>query len=179
MNTIVKATSKVSVFAVLMLSLQAHAIFDPNWERPIESAKMEILETRRGFDLVDNLEVVVRKRDGAMNVTSLVINYEQGMGEMLPAFQNISEEYFVEESGIYKDDCGSVYYSARKSQGEGRQVGARSSVTLIDHRHRICDDVVTHLFELDMRKGYGWCGTMDATLKAGGNPEALYSAYIK
>lgn len=177
---ITKAT-KFSVLAITMIALQAQAIFDPNWERPIESAAMEIIETRNGFELVDNLEVVLRKRDGSVNLTSIVLNYEQGMGDMLPAFENISETFEIDANqGIEKDDCGSVYYSASKGDtAHGRAQGARTHMTLIDHRHRVCDDLVPNVFEIHFRKGYGWCGTMDSVLHATGKPEPLMSAYIK
>jgi hypothetical protein len=102
------------------------------------------------------------------------------MGDMLPAFQSIKEEFFINQDEVSKDDCGSIYYSASIVQGgEGRMAGARTIVTLVDHRDRVCTDLVPNLIEFRMRKGYGWCGTMDSTLHAIGEPETLYSAYIK
>lgn len=174
--------SKATLLATLVLvSLNAHALFDPNWERPIERVQLEITETHRGFELVDELEVTLRKRDGALHPTSMLVKYNKGMGEMLPAFETIKEEYFISEDNVSKDDCGSVYYSVTISDHDeaGRSQGARSTVTLIDHRERVCTDLIPDLIEFRMRKGYGWCGTMDATLEAIGKPEALYSAYIK
>ena len=46
------------------------------------------------------------------------------------------------------DDCGSEIYKGQLADGKGS-----STLTVVDHRHRVCDDYRPYLFELTERTG--------------------------
>ena len=103
----------------------------------------------------------------------------------------------LEITHVEKNDCGSTVYSAqlpidiRESYQEFKGLlamtkdsglrnsdpvnGARFNLTLIDHRTRICEDHRAYAWEVSVREGYGWCGTMDSVFEAVGNPEPVYT----
>lgn len=62
--------------------------------------------------------------------------------------------------------CGSFEIVA----GIGEADGNRIHLSLIDHSRRVCEDARPYVWEAEVRKGYGWCGTMDSVMRLGGNP---------
>ncbi len=66
---------KILSLLTLTLSSNAFAQFGPHWERPIETARM-VVESATG-ELAPILQtmIVVNKRDGQVNPTSLSLKY--------------------------------------------------------------------------------------------------------
>ncbi len=169
-------TKTLTALALALTALPSYAIYDPSYERPIEVASMTIIEATRNLENIEGLNITMNKSDGAPHITSIHMTYTRPMGDMLPAFERINKMFEVSEDNITIDACGSTTYAVHHlGTDENGNIGARTSMYLTDHRARRCKDYVPAIFELSMRQGYGFCGTMDATLQATGNPEAVYS----
>ncbi len=54
-----------------------------------------------------------------------------------------------------------------------RNIQRRLSVVLIDHTNLTCRIHKPFKWEASVREGYGFCGTMDATMELEGNPELV------
>jgi hypothetical protein len=173
-STIIKA----SLLGVALLSLPALAIFNPNWERPLEMAKLEVQDSRGVFQEASELQVYLNKRDGAKQVTSITVNYKvPSHAEFMEGqMTNVTRTFAVPNDGISKDECGNTVYTINSSEmNHDRLVGARTNITLIDYRTAICEYKIVANFEFSMREGFGWCGTMDSTVHAFGNPEPVFT----
>lgn len=150
---------KSTLLTLSILSLPAFAIYDPSWERPVENIAMDLVEARGSFANASQISVTLNRRDGATHVTSLTMAYTNANGE------HLQKDYLLEGENAITEECGSIIYNVQIGSGRG----ARDSLQLQDNRNRHCRDLRPHVFELSARSGYGWCGTMDSTLSAGGN----------
>lgn len=154
--------------AVLTLSSSAFAIYDPSWERPMLTAfDMEITDAQYGFEKAERVDLTLTKRDGQKKATGIILSVDY-------AHSNAPVVNELKITDIRKDSCGSTVYSARLEDKKGNKgMEARMNVTLVDHAARLCDDYKPFRWEADVRQGYGWCGTGDATMSLQGEPEAV------
>ena len=85
---------------------------------------------------------------------------------------------------VTEDECGSTIYHASLMQMDymyrpfDPNNQARFSLTLVDHSTRLCEDYKPNLWEANVREGWGWCGTMDSTMEAVGNPQPLFTIAV-
>ncbi len=159
--------SVLASWLVLMVTSSAFGIYDPNWERPIlGDHDMKIEAAQFGFEDVTQAGLTLTKRDGQTEPTGILVNLNDG-----GAVRSIQ----LTITSIEKDaSCGSVRYVASLGK-QSKSMGARFNVVLEDHTTRVCDDARPGIWEANLREGYGWCGTGDATLYLVGNPEPLYT----
>jgi len=154
------------VFSAFLMATQSWAVFREGWERPILKASLEVTHATFEFKTSNNLELVLTKRDGAHSefATGLKLTYDdQKTGE--------SFTQFFQVTNVAKDECGSTVYSASAVLLKDPQ--ARFNLTLTDNSTSNCKIVKDFRWEITARKGYGFCGTMDSTLEAVGNPEGV------
>jgi hypothetical protein len=165
--------------ALLILGGNANAIYNPEWERPIFGAEMEITHTNRGFEGVSEVNLVLTKRDGENEMTGMILSFLQA--HPLKGFIGEVERELV-ITNISKDNCGSTIYNAQLATSHDlplEDVQARFSISLTDHSTRLCEDYRPYGWEAHVREGYGWCGTMDATMELVGNPEPLRTIMLR
>jgi hypothetical protein len=161
-----------AVFAtVLAVSANAFGVYDPTWDRPLFTAfDMDIISTQHGFNDVEKVDVTLTKKDGQRKPSGITIAMEI-------RHSNTPEVKKLVITDITQDGCGSTVYHARLPQKKNGRVkgaiGARFNLTLTDHTTRLCHDMKANIWEASIREGYGWCGTMDATMELEGNPEAV------
>ena len=164
--------------AVLGGAGEADAMVRPQWERPILSAEMEKTNARGYFEQVLGVRIVLTKQDRAEGPTGIRLSYEPGITVTMPPGTPRTQTVDLEIVDVSADDCGTVEYVAQlkgtaRVPREGIQ--RRFSVVLKDHSRRVCENVVPAIWEARVREGYGWCGTMDATMSLQGNPEPVYT----
>lgn len=127
---------KILSLLTLTLSSNAFAQFGPHWERPIETARM-VVESATG-ELAPILQtmIVVNKRDGQVNPTSLSLKYATTNNVAIE--ENPQAIYrTLEVKNIEVDFCGSVTITAQKRYPLKR---IRETLVLIDHRNRLLSD---------------------------------------
>ena len=72
------------------------------------------------------------------------------------------------------DACNSTVYTANKKYKKENPEQERFSVVLIDYSTSICDNLVfDYIWKAEVRKGYGFCGTMDSVMELTGTPEFI------
>jgi len=174
---------------VLVSGWDAQAVYQEGWDRPVEQAQLKITHGINGFADLDEAKLTHTVQDGS-GITKFTIEYLDPESEKM-----VSKK--LEITHVEKNDCGSTVYSAqlpidiRESYQEFKGLlamtkdsglrnsdpvnGARFNLTLIDHRTRICEDHRAYAWEVSVREGYGWCGTMDSVFEAVGNPEPVYT----
>jgi len=167
----------ISTLALTLVSTQAHAVYAPNWERPVLEADMKLIQTHLGFEKVSDVKLTLTRRDIGILVpnskyTGIQITYlnADNMGQSRRA------SYTLKITQAEKDGCGSTTYYAqlnRDHSANPKEIGARYNISLTDHSERICKDLRLFRWEAQVRQGYGWCGTMDSTMELGGNPESV------
>ncbi|MCC7442758.1 MAG: hypothetical protein IT285_14075 [Bdellovibrionales bacterium] len=170
--------SKSHLIAALMLSLApsvSFGAFIEGWERPILRSEMKILDSRGMYDRAESVELTLTRRDGsserAPTGITLTVKMAANAAEGIVATMENTQ---LEIVGTEDDGCGSKVYHAQVP-GQNGIHGARLNVTLTDHSARTCENVVPFLWEAHVRRGFGWCGTMDDTLSLGGQPEPVYT----
>ena len=166
----------VGLFA--FTSTVAFAISQPGYERPLYSAQMEKVNARGHFELAQNVRLMMTQLDESETPTGLRLSYVNSMLEQFPEATGYSsvDLTIVETREI---GCGSVQHIARLRQPNDHRDSIynqhRFTVVLIDHTRRICEDYRPYLWEASIREGYGWCGTMDATMELRGNPKGVFT----
>ncbi len=60
---------------LIATSSPCHAIFQENWERPIKSAEMEIINSSQRLEDLRDIQLTLAKRDGASTPTSLSFEF--------------------------------------------------------------------------------------------------------
>ncbi|HBQ20922.1 MAG: hypothetical protein A2Z91_08715 [Deltaproteobacteria bacterium GWA2_38_16] len=179
----------LTVLTIVFVTTNAGAIvMRPGHERPIFGAAMEKVDAQGHFELASNIFLELTKRDSyrAYNTdpTGMLLTYT------VPSVKLSSDEsdQFVSQKLVITDKrdvgCGSVQYIASLRPEpilhylpveKTREMQHRFTVVLIDHSQRVCEDYRPYLWEASVREGYGWCGTMDATMEIVGNPERVYT----
>ncbi len=136
------------------------------------ASNMEIISTRFGFEKVQSVHMTLSSDASDRKATAIQVEMN---------FLNAEEEMenrkvILEVTDIEVDSCGSKMIFARLPQvqvGEGEvdpiNVQGRFSVALTDNTERQCMDRQPN-WEAEIREGYGWCGTMDATMRVAGIP---------
>ena len=75
---------------------------------------------------------------------------------------------------VDKDECNRTYYDARLKTQNSNGMTERYSVRLVNRDNTTCSEYGlryhAYAWTAEVRKGYGWCGTMDATMSLVGNP---------
>ena len=166
-------------FGVLgVFAADAGAVYRPDWERPILSADMDVVEAIRGFQNARNVRLTMTKRDGQTEVTGLTLSFNDGI-ERFPETQNKDlRTVNLMVQHVSTDGCGSKQYVGNLVPTDARgpmHAMARFTVVLTDHSTRVCEDYRPHLWEASVSEGFGWCGTMDDRMTLVGNPEPVYT----
>lgn len=171
-----KRSNLVLVSGLFTLNLLAFAITMPNWERPILGGDMKKIEARFEFEDASGITLELTKRDGSTTPTGLRLNYlfapkctERGE---LCGLKPEKKEYFLTIQEIRDAGCGSREYIANFRHA-GTIGGERVTIVLTDHTNRVCKDFIPYRWEAKVRKGAGWCGTMDSTMTMVGNPDYI------
>jgi hypothetical protein len=178
-----------NIFLTLPLFISsASAVYDPNWNRPIDSANLTV-ESAQNIGSPDSanlnisdLTLVGTRKDGE------TLDNGQSYSGFLLSYNvqwNANQEFTPENNQVtvnsIENDCGSVVYHAsleptvNSKQASPFFEGVRMSVTLIDNTHRVCKDLRKGTWEVEIRSGYGWCGTGDLEIKAYGEPSPVYT----
>ena len=167
----------VSMFA--FTSTVAFAISKPGWERPLYSAQMEKVSAQGHFELAQNVRLMMTQLDESETPTGLRLSYMNSMLEQFSETTGRIDLTIVETREI---ECGSVQYIARLlatqqvlNMREPADLQHRFTVVLTDHTRRVCKDYRPYAWEASVREGYGWCGTMDATMELRGNPKGIFT----
>ena len=184
---------KLLILAGVFYTLHAQALIDPTWERPIWESSMDKIASTEQFEGVVDVSLTLTKRDGEENPTGLTLQY--GLCAYCPAFA--TEQ--LEITHIEEIECGSTLYVAqlpvdtdapnltgmiqtayfdihKKVQDQSTApILRRVSIVLTDHSTRYCEDLRPYIWEAEVREGYGWCGTGDATMSLVGNPKPVYT----
>jgi hypothetical protein len=125
---------KILTIVTLGLSLNAFAIFDDSWERPIESAKMEIVSSHGELEAITQTMVIINKKDGHLDPTSLTLKYATSDTDIEANPQAVFRTLKIKEYIV--DSCGSIYIFAENRYPLKR---IRESLHFSDHRNRDLD----------------------------------------
>lgn len=169
----------IACIATLVIAAPAMAIYAPDWERPIlASYEMEIQDARFDFTNVVSASLTLNQRDDSDVPTSLTVELHQVPLDNLVG-NDAPRMIELEVTTVEEIECGSRMIYASLPQAdvdpEDHPIMARFSVALTDHTTRVCDDQVPNVWIANVREGYGWCGTMDASMTLLGDPEHLKS----
>ncbi|MEK7790036.1 MAG: hypothetical protein AAB309_00235 [Deltaproteobacteria bacterium] len=164
-----KVRVMVVVVAAFLVSINANAIVDEGWERPIFRSNMVKLDAWNGFENAEDIHLLMTKLDESERPTGLQLSYSEAPSDVAAVVDlKITE---VRDVG-----CGSVQYVANLPESpENLKFNSRFTVVLTDHTKRVCRDRQPYLWKASVRQGYGWCGTFDATMDIAGNPEPVYT----
>lgn len=165
-----KVTVMVAAVAAVLIIVnvqRANAIDREGWERPILRADMAKLDARNGFESVEGIKLVMTKLDESERPTGLELSYTDVPSDV-PAVVVLK---ITDVKDIF---CGSVQYIANLPETDLPE-NPRFTIVLTDHTKRVCEDFHPHLWEASVRRGSGWCGTMDDTMKIAGNPKPVYT----
>lgn len=156
--------------AAITLSANSFAVYAPGWERPILTAEdMEIVSATQAFEHAERVDLTLTKRDGQKQPTGMIVSV---------VFPESSKPVVkkLTVTDISMDRCGTTTYIANLPKKAGKAgVEARYSVVLEDHSFRRCKDIKPARWEASVRQGYGWCGTMDATMTLQGEPNPVFT----
>jgi hypothetical protein len=170
-------------FAVLAITstvtTKSQAAFIPGWEKPIKKAEMEITRSKFGFSPIKKITVTLTRQIGSEseNPTGMIV-------DILNSQTGKTTTEILTITRVHTDECGSIEYDASLPQQvnaslEDFETFRRFNMHLIDHTGRTCgglpEDSSARQWEALIRQGHGFCGTMDATMTAMGNPEDLYT----
>lgn len=172
MKAINKAKGLLAISALIVSSL-SFGIYNPSWERPILTAPDMVIEQGRfGFKDLDRAGLTLTQRDGSAEPTGIIVN----LSYVRKAEGDSNRTIRLAVTNVSKDACGSKTIVAQlptSKPTEPRGLYHRFSVVLTDHSQRLCEDYRPYMWEAKVREGYGWCGTMDATMSLYGNPEPV------
>jgi len=154
-----------------MLFGQAHASIIPGWERPIRRAEeMKIIKTEFGFENVTKVSLTLTQQDETPSSTGITIEYVEPKPYIGTPYRPGANYKMLKIINKYTDFCGSTVYQAALQL---KQQNLRFYVQLVDHSKRICKDNPPGTWEAFVTKGYGFCGTFDATMHLSGEPEEV------
>lgn len=182
-----------TVFATAVMavvSTYAHASYAPPLKTPvldfgssIFTAKMSVTEAQYGFEGAYNVRLTLNK-DPSLNrfdPPAVTLEYNQPSSDPLSGSPH-HRTVILRVSRTETDTCGTVHYYAdlsRTVDPDSRAVGARFHLHLADHSRRLCEDYKPFKWEADVREGFGWCGTGDATMGLQGNPKRVFGNLIE
>lgn len=129
--------------SALIFSVNALAIFDPSWERPIYKARL-VERTPDGVEIGAGTRksLTLNQRDGQQKPTSLTFKEERPVycikvvGAHCPPFLVDQKEFKVDYS--VTDRCNNTTTVARELQN-GRVTRSSAVLTLVDYRFNTCD----------------------------------------
>lgn len=142
----------------------AMAVNDPNWERPIMEAKVDIaIRNTNSFEGAHNIKVTLNQKNQQKNPTSISVDFENSTHSAVNIALAVTQ--------IREDECGSMVYVAQKFFN-----GHRQAITLIDHSKRSdsCDEAPA-TWVVQVRDGEGFCGTMDGVMLINAEPTPVYT----
>ena len=161
-------------FAILGLFVAASAAFGvsphPDFEYPtLRADDMKVIDAAYGFKDVRRFDLVLTKKRSALKPTGMVALITEDHA-------SLPRHVTLEITDSTRDACGSVTYIA--SLKDSRPMAGRFSVVLHDHTFRKCRDFKPARWEAEVREGFGWCGTGDATMEVAGNPRHVVRAVL-
>ena len=152
------------VLGFVLASGVAHASFQPEWDRPIEAAEMEIVEASGMYKSTDVVQVTRTQRDG--------------LGEESTAYavrlNGQEEKYVITEKSIRSDGAAALTLAREKDLRKAG--GDFVHLYLVDHSKSMNTRFVPFLWEARLTRtritnGAHAVGTIDMQ----GNPEAVYT----
>jgi hypothetical protein len=170
----------------LFVTPSAFGIYIQDWERPVLTAEMDVVKARFAFENVNRVwltATINSSKKSKLPYTGLQLRFTHEDPSQQGQTREIMQVVNLEVNSVETDACGSRTIIAnlpKPKQGE-RHMGlqARFSVVLTDHSTRLCEDYRPNLWEASVRQGFGWCGTMDATMSLVGNPEPVYTIQME
>lgn len=138
----------LSLFILCAMSLHANQLI-------LDSADMDVSNARFGFENIEKAQLLLVS-DNGQDATGIYLFYNDE-----------SVELAINDRQV--DDCGAVIYTA--SLPKQNPMGARYSVVLTDYSHSTCNEEHS-AWVAYVRKGYGFCGTFDATMTLSGLPKS-------
>lgn len=136
-------------FILLSLKLSANPAL-------LTSARMKVEEAGYAFEGLSEVTLTLTSTDG-QTPTGMLLEY-------------YDEKVMLTINDASADSCGCLSYSASLPNQEPN--GARFTVFLEDHTASSCSHDVRNSWQALVRVGYGWCGTMDSTMRLSGFPKA-------
>ncbi|HTL11384.1 MAG TPA: hypothetical protein VL588_02785 [Bdellovibrionota bacterium] len=160
----------IATLALALTSTSAFAVYQPGWERPVMKSDMRVISAEYGYENVEGVTLTLTRRDGANGYTGLIMETtEQADSTRVTTQHTVT----LEVKGVSMDECGTT--TIRAALPGQNPMGARTTVTLIDHSTSKCRDHSEHAWEAHVRTGFGWCGTGDATMDLEGDVEPVFT----
>ncbi|MEK6579034.1 MAG: hypothetical protein AABZ55_07385 [Bdellovibrionota bacterium] len=160
---------KISILGLALIasagfSAPAHAIYDPNWERPTQEAEMKISKATGVYTKADKVKLTMTHRDGAgLNPTGLILTID-GQSKFFGVLQ------------INNAGCGSVEYITYSESNRVVRSAKGAVLTLTDHTKRICLDYRPNIWEMNLTKAHDTqTGLKMSVLQAAGNPQGVFT----
>jgi hypothetical protein len=169
-----KTLSTLFALTALITTTSAHALFEPNWERPVFSAEMNVIDSQSTFENAGNVTLTITHRSNIQNPsqsgpTGILLTWTD-------AQSSNTQDSLLSVTSITDIGCGSVEYTAKIENSDlDPSERERFTVTLQDHSRRFCKDYKEYKWEASVRRGWGFCGTSDSTMQLGGNPQTIYT----
>jgi hypothetical protein len=149
----------------------AHAVYAPNWERPVLRADLQELAANGGvinYSLKKSL--TLNKRDGARQATTYTLTEErrvQCFRAPCPPMKHTRT--FRIQGPAVEAGCGSRRLTAVEIAPVGLTDFPAGVLTVIDHSTRRCDDFQPYRWRVTLS------GRRDGRRTFGGNPEPVYT----
>lgn len=167
----------MAVVTTFMSSVAAHAIYRPDWERPILRAELTEFDND-GHELNQGRELTLtmNKRDGKRNPTSFTFVEEQRIYCVMAPCPQPRHTVQFNITNRFKDSCGSTHYNAV----EKRHINALPNLPLrrmevVDHSTRLCEDYRKYGWDVELNLPLGAMLPAFKTRTFGGNPEPVYT----
>ncbi|NCN26576.1 hypothetical protein GW915_03290 [bacterium] len=163
---------KLVTLSFTLASLPALAVYEEGQDRAImEIRNANIEHASYSFETAQDVSLTMTRRDGKAGF--LGFNFEAKAvvgGNLVPI------GYKLEVTSIdVAQDGSTIYYATLPNEVMNAGAGHRVNLTLIDHSTSTKGDYKDAQWEVSIRDGYGWCGTMDSTIEFTGNPAPVYT----
>lgn len=153
---------KLITLSLIYLFLSLHA-YSATQDQEVFEATMSLTKARYSFEDVEQVVLQLAKQGGA--ATHMTVEFKKGEQQ---------EYYDLSVTDAQPDENGCMtYYASLESENPDVLFGKRFSVNLVDYSTCNHSDNQAGLWRAWVRSGFGWCGTMDATMELSGNPERI------
>ncbi|MEI8348229.1 MAG: hypothetical protein WCG27_12230 [Pseudomonadota bacterium] len=169
--------------ALLLLSflftIPSYAEYKPGWDRPIAKSDMKVVSARGFFEHAENVQLFLALRDDAQRSKVkgvLTLSYHDPnavcLHDRLPD-QCGNREITVPITEIKHEGLETIYI-AQQTTGDVA-VAHRISIVLNTQMAHPWPENDPDQWKVNVREGFGWCGTMDATMEAEGVAEPIFT----
>lgn len=154
-------TTIFSVFAALLISTQAFAIFIPGQERPVFQAELLVSEAT-GALAHEEFVRIAKYTVAGQNVTGFYLNLENQETKKLIV------------TSVNAIGCGSFEIHAEDIAPQAVQ-GNYLRLTIVDHSSRLCHDLPANLLEVEIEKFEAPYFEPVGYLKASGTAQPVFT----